>query len=352
MRTTQLALVSVLFVFAVSAAKPGAKVWTNAETAAAEDPDFSLQGEYVGEVTTDEGKQRYGLQVVAMGKQHFLIAALPGGLPGDGWDGAEREVYRGSTDDGKTITVNREGVRKAVIENGVLKAVSDEGEVIGELKKVDRKSPTLGAKAPAGATVLFDGSGVDAWQGKLAGEHLAAGASSKASFGAFKMHIEFMLPYKPLTQLSNQDRGNSGIYTYNRYECQVLDSFGLHYNGLPADEWRKVFEEEIGYGPKSDRSQWSGCFYKFKTPDINASLPPLTWQTYDMEFTPPVFEGDKKVANARYTIRHNGVLIHDDVELPKGTGAGGGRPEIPEGQIFLQAHGNPVVYRNIWIQEK
>ena len=52
------------------------------------------------------------------------------------------------------------------------------------------------------------------------------------------------------------------------------------------------------------------------------------------------------------TVRHNGELIHDDVELPKGTGAGGGRPEKPEGLIYLQGHGNPVAFRNFWIKER
>lgn len=346
----------VLFLFLASytfAAKGGVKTWTDPAKAVAEDPDFTLQGEYLGTVMTDDGEERYGLQVVAMGEGKFMIAALPGGLPGDGWDGAERQLYRGSTEDGKTITVNREGVRKAVIENGVLKATNDEGATVGELKKVERKSPTLGARAPDGATVLFDGSSTEAWNGKQDGKYLAAGASTKQSFGAFKLHLEFMLPYKPNSALGNQDRGNSGVYTYNRYETQVLDSFGLHYNRLEEGDWRKTFEEEIGYKPSSDRKQWCGCFYKFKLVDTNASLPPLAWQTYDIDFTPPTFANGKKVENARITVWHNGVIVHDDVEMTKGgTGAGGGRPEIASGQIFLQGHGNPVLYRNIWIQEK
>ena len=81
-------------------------------------------------------------------------------------------------------------------------------------------------------------------------------------------------------------------------------------------------------------------------------LPPLTWQTYDIHFTASKFTGEKKTANARITVFHNGVKIHDDVELPKGTGAGGGRKEIPKGPIVLQGHGNPVRYRNICIVEK
>ena len=78
------------------------------------------------------------------------------------------------------------------------------------------------------------------------------------------------------------------------------------------------------------------------------SYPPLAWQTYEITFTAPKFEGKNKTANARITVRHNGVTIHDDVELPKGTGAGGGRREVPRECIYLQGHGNPVRFRNIW----
>jgi len=81
-------------------------------------------------------------------------------------------------------------------------------------------------------------------------------------------------------------------------------------------------------------------------------FPPLAWQTYDIHFTAPRFEGKEKVKNARITTIHNGVKIHDDIELPKGTGAGGRRPEKPKSQIHLQGHGNPVSYRNIWILSK
>jgi hypothetical protein len=77
--------------------------------------------------------------------------------------------------------------------------------------------------------------------------------------------------------------------------------------------------------------------------------PPLSWQTYDIDFTAAKFDSDgKKSENARVTIRHNGVLIHDDLELPNET-PGGVSGETPDpGPLYLQDHGNPVVYRNIW----
>jgi hypothetical protein len=81
-------------------------------------------------------------------------------------------------------------------------------------------------------------------------------------------------------------------------------------------------------------------------------LPPLSWQTYDVDVTPPVFEDGKKVANARLTVRHNGVMIHDNVEVPGITPGGPQKTEQPTGPLFLQNHGNPVRYRNIWVLPK
>jgi hypothetical protein len=85
---------------------------------------------------------------------------------------------------------------------------------------------------------------------------------------------------------------------------------------------------------------------------VNMCLPPLVWQTYDVEFTNAVREGDKKVKNARLTARHNGVVIHDDLEIKGVTGGSRSEPEGTPGPILLQGHGNPLQYRNIWIVEK
>jgi hypothetical protein len=78
----------------------------------------------------------------------------------------------------------------------------------------------------------------------------------------------------------------------------------------------------------------------------------LSWQTYDIDSKAARFEGDKKTSNARITVKHNGVTILDDVELPNLT-PGGAPSEAPgKGPLMLQQHGNPVTYRNIWVQEK
>jgi hypothetical protein len=91
-----------------------------------------------------------------------------------------------------------------------------------------------------------------------------------------------------------------------------------------------------------------GGIYSISPPAVNACFPPLTWQTYDIEFKAAVWEGDRKVTNARTTIKHNGIVIHDDRELPHGT-PGKLNEEAGPAPLYLQGHGNPVVYRNIWV---
>jgi hypothetical protein len=81
-------------------------------------------------------------------------------------------------------------------------------------------------------------------------------------------------------------------------------------------------------------------------------FPPLTWQTYDVEFTNAVAKNGKKVKNARMTLKHNGVVIHDDLEISGTTGGSRSDPEGTPGPIKLQGHGNSLQYRNIWIVEK
>ena len=197
--------------------------------------------------------------------------------------------------------------------------------------RVERKSPTLGKKPPKGARLLFGGKKADRFSSgkKLDGDLLKEGVVSMDSFGDFTLHLEFRTPYKPKTKPGSQDRGNSGVYIFNNYETQILDSFGI-----------------------KGEFNFCGALYRKKPPAVNMCLPPLSWQTYDINFTAPRFKDGKKVKNARITTRHNGVLIHADFELDKGTGAGGGRPEKVKGQIHLQGHGNPVRFRNIWLVEK
>ena len=291
--------------------KPQGKIWTDPKKAAAEHPDFLLQGEYVGQ----KNGAKVGIQAADMDQGRFLVTTYRGGLPGAGWEGGE--------------------LTSEVLERDALVAKVD------GLERIERKSETLGLAAPENAAVVFSGEPNDTVQGKIEGGFLWAGSKTAKKTGSFTMHLEFRLPFKPATIPSSQDRGNSGVYIFNNYECQVIDSFALQ-----LDETKNPFPT------KSSSKQWCGSFYKFKLPDVPMVFPPLTWQTYDIDFTAPEFEGDKKVKNARITVKHNGVVIHDDVELSKGTGAGGGRPEKAEDFVYFQGHGNPVAFRNIWIVEK
>jgi len=150
---------------------------------------------------------------------------------------------------------------------------------------------------------------------------------TREAFSDYILHIEFRIPFEP--DKEGQYRGNSGVYLRCQYEIQVLDSYGL----VPTH-------------------QDCGAAYSIKPPDVNMSLPPMQWQTYDIEFHSPHFdEGGKKIENARATVYHNGVRIHNNIEFPQPTG-GGTSIELPRPEsIHLQNHGSPVRYRNMWVFE-
>ena len=266
---------------------------------AADDPDYAVQGEYRHCTTRD------GVHVIALGNGQFRAVKYAGGLPGGGWDRETREEVEGDL---------------AAIE-----------ELLADHYKTTRKSCTLGACPPRGAIVLFDGTqkSIDAhWQeGAKMDEdgYLMQGVTSTDEFKDFTIHLEFRLPYMP--EARGQARGNSGYYLQGRYEIQMLDSFGLE--GLDNE---------------------CGGIYSVSRPDVNMCFPPLTWQTYDVDFTAARFDEEGnlvKPAHAR--VRHNGVVIHNR-DLEKGT-PGGPRGSIDDtpGPVYLQDHGNPVRYRNIWV---
>jgi Domain of Unknown Function (DUF1080) len=284
-------------------------------------PDFAIQGEY--EASTED---KLGAQVIALGGGNFRVCMKTGGLPGAGWDGTGKSEIEGKAENAK-VEVSGKGWKINLTE-GVLTAVEEATQRTVKLKRVVRQSPTLGAKPPAGAVVLFDGSNTDAWEGSMDERKLLKfGATTKQTFTNFTLHLEFMLPFKPYGR--GQDRGNSGLYLQQRYECQVLDSFAL----------------------KGENNECGG-FYTIAKPKVNMCFPPLSWQTYDIDFTAATWAEGKKTANAKATVRHNGVLIHENQELPKST-ASSPKQESPEpGGLHLQDHGNPVFYRNIWVLEK
>lgn len=324
----------ILASMAVSSADAArGKAWTDPAKAAKEDPDFMIQGEY----GSAKPGADYGVQVVALGGGNFEAYVLDGGLPGLGWTRDKvRSVLKGSRDGGKITFVPFS--KKNIPINEKISGKITGGKflltVLGgkklALPRIERKSPTLAAKPPKGAIVLFDGSSAEHWNnGKVENGYLrATGCTSKQFFTDYSLHLEFRTPYMPTAR--GQGRGNSGIYHSGRWETQVLDSFGLE-----------------------GRDNEAGGIYSVSKPRLNMCLPPLAWQTYDVDFTAAKFDADgKRTAWARITVKLNGVLVHKDLELPKNfTTAAPIRSALVngEGPVFIQNHNNPVVYRNIWL---
>lgn len=303
------------------------RTWTDPVTAASEGPDFTIQGEY----GVDSAGQSWGVQVVALGGGQFDAYVLEGGLPGLGWDRSKARISLSGRRDGDSLALKSgDGEFSATLSAGRI-VVAKGGKEIANLPRIERRSPTLGAKPPDGAIVLFDGSTADAWKnGRVENGLLpSSNATTKQTFGSYTLHLEFRTPYKPFAR--GQGRGNSGIYHQGRYETQVLDSFGL-----------------------AGANNECGGIYSIAESRINMCFPPLTWQTYDVDLTTASFGPDGKLREpARITVRLNGVVIHENQALPKTTTASPVNTITPQpGPIFIQNHGNPVYYRNIWIVEK
>jgi hypothetical protein len=196
-------------------------------------------------------------------------------------------------------------------------------------------------RKPGERIVLFDGSDLNEWRHtdgrfpawpRVAGNAMEVNGGdlrTKQAFGDYKLHVEFKVPLLP-PEVTGQDRGNSGVYQQERYELQILDSFG---DTTPA-------------------LNEAGAIYTKKAPDVNAAKAPETWQTYDIDFRAARFDAaGKKTENARISVVWNGKQIHKNFEIDGVTG--GSIAEGPStGSIRLQDHGNKVQYRNIWIEPR
>lgn len=207
--------------------------------------------------------------------------------------------------------------------------------------------PAVDSPPPADAIVLFDGTDLSNWtssnptkptkwrvkDGAMMPTPRSGMIRSKQEFGSCQLHVEFATPEN--VKGDGQGRGNSGVFLMGQYEVQVLDS----------------------YGNTTYPDGQCGALYGRRIPLVNASRKPGEWQSFDIEFHRPIFEGEEVVKRATFTVHHNGVLIHDNAVLSGGTGWHGGHsvtdyvPHADKGPLMLQDHGNPVRFRNVWIRE-
>jgi hypothetical protein len=196
---------------------------------------------------------------------------------------------------------------------------------------------------PSDAIVLFDGQDLSQWVGRDGGKpkwKVADGAmkvvaktgniETREHFGDCQLHVEWAAPAEVVGD--SQGRGNSGVFLMGKYEIQVLDSY-----------------DNVTYADGH-----TAAIYGQYPPLVNASRAPGEWQTYDVCFVAPRFEGDKLVSPAYVTVIHNGVLVHHHQAIQGPTGhkvlASYTIPHAPTGPLMLQDHNDPVRYRNIWIR--
>jgi hypothetical protein len=243
---------------------------------------------------------------------------------------------------GSVVTFSGDGWTGA-LEGGHLKAKKDDQSF--DLQHITRTPPSLGAKPPAGAMVLFDGKDMNAWSkmqekdwlkedgpsnwnllstGILEVVPRASSIISHKWFGDAKIHVEFRNLGGPT---------NSGVYIQDRYEANINEMYG-RLDGNPC-------------------AGFDNCTPASAKPGIRCSRPPLEWQTLDIDFHAPRFDaGGKKTAGPRVTLLFNGTVLYDNRELGPVTLNAARLGEAPTGPIQLQEHGMPVQFRNIWVLEQ
>jgi hypothetical protein len=192
-------------------------------------------------------------------------------------------------------------------------------QIVGEVKMDPENTKRLAAEPGSGVIVNGrDGQTVDMF--------------SKAEFGDVRAHVEFMVP----------QGSNSGVYFMGRYEVQVFDSWGVE---------KPTFSDCGGIYQRWDEKRDPKGF-EGHGPRVNASLPPGQWQSYDVVFRAPRFDDSgNKIGNARFEeVIHNGIVVHENVEVSGPTRASAYNDEKPTGPLMLQGDHGPVAYRNIRIE--
>ena len=200
-------------------------------------------------------------------------------------------------------------------------------------------TPEKPAAPPSDAIVLFSGKDLSGWTGKggVAQWKVEQGyvevvpgtgsITTRAHFGDCQLHLEWAAP--TVVKGDGQGRGNSGVFLMDIYEIQVLDCY-----------------QNPTY---SDGT--TGAIYGQYPPLVNACRQPGAWQTYDIIWEAPRFDGDKLRTPAYVTVLQNGIVLHHRKELQGPTEhrkLATYRPHPPVGPLSLQDHGDLVRYRNIW----
>jgi len=323
------------------------------------DVEVPLMGDYVGKYAPTVGAAVNARATVAYrGGETYLVALLPE-LEAEKGEPVRWESY--GTGDGNRLAIDGSSKGSDLQWTGSAgggKLVAEaQGEAGGrfELKRVFRRSRTEGIKPPQGAVVLLpmtDGPPpLDAWMTPKAWKPLPGGIiqsdpgsgylKSKQEFRNYKLHLEFMVAYQPIKEVRktwNRGGGNSGVKFHGLYEVQILDSFGL----LPPSGGD------------------CGAVYRVATPKVNASFPPLRWQTFDITFHAAEFDENGNIRELPViTVVHNGVTVCDRVKVPGPTSKSTkndrkrqGLPmHIPTGPLAIQRHADSLRFRNIWLVE-
>lgn len=201
-------------------------------------------------------------------------------------------------------------------------------------------SPERAGSAPSDAIILFDGKDASGWKGKGGGAfgwkvengymEVTPGSGdirTVEEFGDCQLHLEWAAP--TVVKGDSQGRGNSGVFLLGLYEIQVLDCYN---NPTYADGT-------------------TGGIYGQYPPLVNACRKPGEWQSYDIIWSSPRFEGPNRVKAPAVTIFLNGVVLHHHTEIQGPTqhrNVATAKPHPETGPLTLQDHGDLVRYRNIW----
>jgi hypothetical protein len=206
---------------------------------------------------------------------------------------------------------------------------------------------------PSDAIILFDGTDLSAWESdrrggeakwKIIDDYMevlkkGGGIRTEKEFGNCQLHIEWRTPTGLDPKITGQKRSNSGVFFMDRYEVQVLDSY--------TDDYYKT--------NRTYADGQAAAIYGQHPPMVNVCRKAGRWQSYDISFLRPLFDEDGNcIRKARITVIHNGVVVHNNLEI-EGTTSHKRKARYTspheKGHIRLQDHGNPICFRNIWIRE-